>query len=159
MRLKKLALIAPAILCSTLFAGHILAKDYTAADLHIANPWSRALPPVAKTGAAYLVIDNRGVQDDTLLEVRTPIAGHAEMHEHVHKDGLMKMQQLDTLAVPAGDSVSFKPGGYHIMLFDLKQPLIAGEHFPLTLYFKEAGQLQVEIDVLQDAPAKVEADQ
>lgn len=157
MRLKKLALIAPAILCGTLFAGQLLAQDYTIADLHVVQPWSRALPPVAKTGAAYLVIDNRGDQEDRLLEVRTPIAGHAELHEHVHQDGLMKMQRLDTLPLPAGDRVSFKPGGYHIMLFDLKQPLNAGEHFPLTLYFAEAGELQVEIAVQQDAPVETDA--
>lgn len=158
MRLKKLVIILAATLGSSLLAGQVMAHEYDTANLHITHPWSRALPPVAKTGAAYLTIVNRGEQADRLLEVTTPVAGHAELHEHIHQDGLMKMQQIETMALPAGSSVSFKPGSYHIMLFDLKQPLVAGEQFPLTLHFEQAGELEVDISVQQDAPADVQTE-
>lgn len=153
MGLKKQMVIAATTLGCALLTGQLIAHDYEIADLHIDHPWSRALPPVAKTGAAYLTIENHGERADRLLGVSTPVAGHAEMHEHIHKDGLMKMQQVETMALPAGDKVSFKPGSYHIMLFNLKQPLVAGERFPLTLQFEQAGELEVEVAVEQDAPA------
>lgn len=153
MGFKKRLVIAAATLGCALATGQLMAHDYEIADLHIDHPWSRALPPVAKTGAAYLTIENRGEKADRLLEVTTPVAGHAELHEHVHQDGLMKMQQIQAMTLPAGETVSFKPGSYHIMLFDLKQPLVAGEKFPMTLHFEQAGELDVEIAVQQDAPA------
>lgn len=156
MKPRTLALYAA--LCGTLFATQGHAHEYDVADLHIIHPWARALPPVAPTGAAYLTIENRGTVADTLTEVSTPVAGHAEIHEHIHQDGLMKMQQIDGLPLPAGDSVNFKPGGYHIMLFNLKQPLVAGERFPLTLHFQQAGQLDVEVAVEEDAPATEKAE-
>lgn len=158
MRLKKRAVTIAATLCSALLAGQLMAHEYQIADLHIDHPWSRALPPAAKAGAAYLTIDNRGEQAERLLQVSTPIAANAEMHEHIHQDGLMKMQQVDTLLLPAGNSISFKPGSYHIMLFDLKQPLVAGERFPLTLHFEQAGELEVEVSVQQDEPLEDEAE-
>ncbi|WP_022962612.1 copper chaperone PCu(A)C [Halopseudomonas pelagia] len=153
MTLKPRTLALCATLLGTLFAGQSFAHEYDIADLHIIHPWARALPPVAPTGAAYMIIENRGERADTLTDVRTPVAGHAEIHEHIHQDGLMKMQQVENLILPAGESVSFKPGGYHIMLFNLKQPLTAGERFPLTLYFQQAGQVDVEIAIEEDAPA------
>jgi len=136
------------------FSSLAAAHEFDAGALHIDHPWSRALPPVAKTGAAYLVIDNRGEQGDTLLGADTPIAGSVEIHEHLHHDGLMKMQQVQTLTVAPGESLSFKPGGYHLMLFNLNQPLTAGEHFPLTLHFANAGDVEVTVNIQADEPAK-----
>lgn len=158
MTLKSRTFIFGVALCAALFAGPGTAHDYAIADLHIGHPWARALPPVAPTGAAYMIIENRGEQADTLTDVRTPVAGHAEVHEHIHQDGLMKMQQVENLSLPAGESVRFAPGGYHIMLFNLKQPLSAGERFPMTLYFEHAGQLEVEVAIEEQAPAETQSE-
>ena len=69
------------------------------------------------------------------------------MHTHTMKDGMMMMHQLDSIEVPAGGTLEFKPGGNHIMLIGLKHPLLEGEHFPLTLTFKHAGNVELNVEV------------
>ncbi len=146
--LKKTLLIA-SLLSPSLFA---LAHDYSAGQLHIEHPWSRAMPPVAPTAAAYFVLHNKGAESDRLLSVTTPHAGKAELHEHIHADGLMKMQQVQSVAVPAGGEVRFEPMGYHVMLFNLQQQAREGERFPLTLTFEKAGAVEVDVAVEKEAP-------
>jgi copper(I)-binding protein len=148
MLLKKTLLIA-ALLSPSLFAS---AHEYSAGDIHIEHPWSREMPPVAPTAAAYFVVHNKGSEADRLLGVATPHAGRAELHEHIHADGLMKMQQVPSVAIPAGGEVKFAPMGYHVMLFNLKQQAKDGERFPLTLTFEQAGAVEVEVAVQKDAP-------
>ena len=148
MLLKKTLLIA-ALLSPSLFAS---AHDYSAGELQIEHPWSREMPAVAPTAAAYFVVHNKGAEDDRLLGVSTPHAGKAELHEHIHADGLMKMQQVQNVAIPAGGEVQFAPMGYHVMLFNLQQQAKDGERFPLTLTFEKAGTVEVEIAVHKDAP-------
>jgi copper(I)-binding protein len=149
MNLRKtllgLALILPAILAQ--------AHEYEVGQLHIDHPWSRAMPPVAPSAAAYFVVHNKGSEADRLLGASTPVAGKAELHEHVHQDGVMKMQQVQDVAIPAGGEVKFEPMGYHVMLFNLKQQARDGERFPLTLTFEKAGSVEVEVAVQQEAPA------
>lgn len=128
------------------------AHEYDAGQLHIEHPWSREMPPVAPTAAAYFVVHNKGGEADRLLGVSTPVAGKAELHEHVHADGVMKMQQVQDVTIPAGGEVKFEPMGYHVMLFDLKQQATDGERFPLTLTFEKAGAVEVEVAVQKDAP-------
>ena len=149
MPMKK-ALLLATLLGTSLLAG---AHEYSAGELHIEHPWSREMPPVAPTAAAYFVVHNKGVQADRLLAVQTPVAGKAEMHEHVHADGVMKMQQVQSVEVPAGGEVRFEPMGYHVMLFNLGQQAREGERFPLTLTFEKAGEVELEVAVHKDAPA------
>ncbi|MBF7730744.1 copper chaperone PCu(A)C [Pseudomonas sp. N040] len=130
-----------------------MAHEFTAGELYIDHPWSRALPPNAPAGAAYLVIHNKGTNADTLLSASTPMADKAELHTHVMFGEVMKMQRVDSVGVPAGGEARFAPGGNHVMLFGLKQPLVAGEFFPLTLVFEKAGAVEVQVKVEQDAPA------
>ena len=146
--LNKLIVIA-ALLLPACFAH---AHEYKAGELEIAHPWSQELPPNAPTVAAYFVISNPGKTDDRLLGVSTPHAGKAELHEHIHADGLMKMQQVQNVAIPAGGEVQFAPMGYHVMLFNLQQQARDGERFPLTLTFEKAGAVEVEVAVQKEAP-------
>jgi hypothetical protein len=115
------------------------------------------MPAVAPTAAAYFVVHNKGAEADRLLSVSTPHAGKAELHEHIHADDVMKMQQVQTVVIPAGGEVKFEPMGYHVMLFNLQQQAQDGERFPLTLTFEKAGQLDVEVAVHKDAPATEQA--
>ncbi|MGE8362983.1 copper chaperone PCu(A)C [Pseudomonas sp.] len=147
--LKK-TLLAAVMMGTSLLAN---AHDYSVGELHIEHPWSRAMPPVAPTAAAYFVVHNKGQGADRLLSVQTPVAGKAELHEHVHADGVMKMQHVQTVDIPAGGEVKFEPMGYHVMLFNLKQQAKDGERFPLTLTFEKAGKVDVEVAVQSDAPA------
>lgn len=149
MTLKKLALTA-VLLATSLLAN---AHEYEVGQLHIDHPWSREMPPVAPTAAAYFVVHNKGDADDRLLSVETPVAGKAEIHEHAHVNGMMKMQQVQNVVIPAGGEVKFAPMGYHVMLFNLKQQAQAGDRFPMTLTFEKAGPVTVDVAVQKDEPA------
>lgn len=138
------------LLSSTLLSPLAVAHDHVHADLDIQDPWSRALPPVAPTGAAYMVIENRGESDDSLKGAATPIAGYTELHEHVHEGDLMKMQRVENIVIAPGQQIEFAPGGYHVMLFELKEPLVAGNSYPMTLTFEQAGEIEVEVQVRKD---------
>lgn len=144
------ALMLAALLSTPLLAT---AHQHDTGTLHIDAPWSREMPPTAPTAAVYFTVKNTGDNADRLLSVETPAAGKAELHEHLHKDGLMKMQQVPSVVIPAKGEVAFAPMGYHVMLFNLPRPMISGEHFPLTLNFEQAGKVQLEVPVLRDAPA------
>lgn len=130
----------------------VSAQEYTQGDMRVMRPWMLEVPPVSANGAAYLTIRNQSAQDDVLISVESAAAESVEIHEHVHRNGLMKMQKIDALLVKAGSDVPFAPGGYHLMLMGLHQPLKAGERFPVTLHFKAAGDMQVDVEVVQQMP-------
>jgi copper(I)-binding protein len=136
----------------TAFCTLAMAQEFTAGALRVDQPWSRALPPNAPAGAAYFVIQNSGTDADTLVSLSTPVADKAELHTHVMNGEVMKMQKVESVEVPAGGDAIFAPGGNHVMLFGLKKPLVAGESFPLTLVFQNAGAVDVEVKIEQDAP-------
>lgn len=93
-------------------------------------------------------------QADRLVSVASPSAGVAEIHEMKTEGGIMQMAELpDGLALPAGEAVSLKPGGNHIMLMQVKTPLAAGDTVSLTLTFEKAAPLGVRAAVGQPAPA------
>src|SRR5690606_32216711 len=100
------------------------------------------------------VIENHSHQPDALIGVSTPIAGQSEHLEHVHHSDLMKIQQIERVELAPGERVDFVPGGNHVMLFDLRQPLTADTAYALTLEFEGAGELEVEVRVHeQPSPA------
>ncbi|WP_223545777.1 copper chaperone PCu(A)C [Pseudomonas sp. A-B-19] len=153
--LNKLIVLA-ALLLPACFAN---AHEYKVGELEIAHPWSQELPPNAPTVAAYFVISNKGTTDDRLLSVDTPIAGEAQLHEHVMQGDMMKMQHVQNVEVPAGDEVTFAPMAYHVMLLDLKDRslLTDGKRFPMTLHFEKSGDVTVEVAVQKQAPDTMQA--
>ncbi len=156
--LVKQALLLAALLLPACFAN---AHEYTLAELEIAHPWSQELPPNAPTVAAYFVIHNNGKSADQLESVSSPIAGLAQLHEHVMTKDLMKMQQVPSVEIPAGGDVTFAPMAYHVMLLELKDRslLTDGKRFPLTLHFKHSGDVTVEVAVQKQPPAGNDAHQ
>jgi periplasmic copper chaperone A len=143
----KSSLLLAALLLPAFSAAN--ADDYKAGDLLVSDPWSQELPPNAPTVAAYFVVHNTGETPDRLLSVKTPVADTAELHEHVMQGALMKMQQVPSVAVPAKGDLTFAPMAYHVMLFGLKDRsvLADGKHFPLTLTFEKAGDVEVQVSV------------
>lgn len=113
--------------------------------LVLSDAWART--SVTATGAAYLTIENTGTADDTLVEVRSDAAETVELHTMTMDGMVMKMRQLDTLAVKTGETVKLAPGGLHIMLIRLKEPLREGMPVPLTLVFEKAGRIETEAPV------------
>ena len=130
-----------------LIAGAAAAHDTKLGDLTITQPWARATPGAAKTGAVYLTIENGGQQDDRLVAASTPAATKTELHTHVMDNGVAKMRQVESIDLTAHATAELKPGGLHIMLIDLTKPLREHDNFPLTLIFEHAGSIEVEIHV------------
>ena len=133
--------------CLTLGAAPGLAQaDPAAMKPTVEHAWARATVAVVKTGAAYFTITGHGAAD-RLLSATTPVAERAELHVTRNEGNVMRMRPVDGLAVPATGAVTLDPGGYHLMLVGLKQPLVAGQHFPLALTFQNAGAMRVEVVV------------
>jgi len=115
-------------------------------DITVATAWSRASAGPARTGAAFMAISSAGAAD-RLIAVATAVAGRAELHTHLMEGGIMKMRQVSAVDVPAGGMVMLQPGGRHVMLFDLAQPLKEGDRYMLTLTFEKAGKAEVMVMV------------
>src|ERR1700709_168946 len=136
-----------AALATTLFAGPVCAEDIKAGDLVISQAWSRATPGGAKIAGGYLTIENKGTAPDRLIGGSGDIAGKGEVHEMAMNNGVMTMRPLDKgLAIEPGKTVKLAPGGYHLMMFDLKGPFKQGEKVPVTLQFEKAGKVTLSLD-------------
>lgn len=118
-----------------------------AADIDVTNAMARATPPGAAVGGVFFELHNRGETDDRLVKAAAPVADRVELHTHVMEHGMARMQEVPAVDVPAGQTVTFQPGGYHVMLQDLKDRLKAGQTFPLTLTFEHGGEVTVEVTV------------
>jgi len=151
IRLRSMS-VARAAVCAFLIAifpaAALRADEVKAGDLVISQAWSRATPGGAKIGGGYLTIENKGSTPDRLIGGSADIAGKIEVHEMAMNNGVMKMRPLDKgLAIEPGKTVKLAPGGYHLMMFDLKSPLKQGDKVPVTLEFEKAGKIQVSLDV------------
>ena len=110
----------------------------------ISQVWSRATPGGAKIAGGYLTIENKGSAPDLLIGGSGDFAGKVEVHEMAMNNGVMTMRALDKgLAIEPGKTVKLAPGGYHLMLMDLKSPLKQGDKVPLTLEFEKAGKVKL----------------
>ena len=134
-----------AALC--LAAGIASAHDYQLQSLRIDHPFARATPPGARSGGAFFTIENAGTRSVKLLGVASPAAASVELHQMAMEGGVMRMRSVSAVEVRPGDKLELKPGGYHVMLSDLKEPLKAGDKFPLTLTFEGAGTIEVSVEV------------
>lgn len=104
-----------------------------------------------RTSAAYMTIKSPAGAD-RLLRVTSPVAAKVELHNHIKDGDVMRMREVSAIDVPAGGAATLAPGGLHIMLLELKQPLKAGESVPLTLEFEKAGKVDVAAPVQAAAP-------
>jgi periplasmic copper chaperone A len=114
-------------------------------QLEVNNAWAGATPGKSENGAAYVTIQSPNA--DRLVAVSSPVAKKAELHTMSMQGMVMKMRPLAGLDIPAGQPVTLKPGGEHIMLMGLNQPLHEGQSFPLTLDFEKAGSRTVTVTV------------
>ena len=123
------------------------AHSFKAGAIDIGHPWARSTTVGAAVGGAYLKLDNHGADDALLAASADTVAGSVQLHLMSMDGSVMKMRQVDTIALPAGKVVDLKPGAYHLMLIGLKAPLKAGDKFPLKLKFEKAGEVEVTVDV------------
>ena len=139
--------IALAMLVAALASGTALADEYRAKTLRISNAFARATPPGAKVAGAFMSIENQGKETDRLVSASSPVAGLVEIHEMAMDGGLMKMRAVKGIDLKPGATVELRPGGYHVMLEDLKQPLKQGEQVPVLLTFEKAGTVEIKVKV------------
>jgi copper(I)-binding protein len=130
-----------------LLAGPVLAHDAKVGDLVIMEPWARATIGQVKTGAVYLTVNNHGAAGDRLLAVSTPVAAMAHLHSNIVDAGVMKMRPVEAIDIEAKGSTTLEPGGVHVMLMGVRNPLEEGDVFPMTLTFETAGSVDVEVHV------------
>ena len=135
------------VMSVALLPGFALGHDYTLGDLHVAHPFARATAASAMAGAGYVTILNSGAEDDTLLAVEADYP-RVMLHSSQTIDGVASMLALDKVVIPAGETVTFAPGGMHVMFMGLGgDPLEPGEEVPATLIFEKAGRLDVVFKV------------
>nr|MDP2191235.1 copper chaperone PCu(A)C [Rhodoferax sp.] len=135
MKLKTLALIA-AFAGGTVYAQTVEIKD----------AWVRTAVPGQKATGAFMKITAR--EGAKLVAVSSPVAGVAEVHEMKMEGDVMKMRAVQGgLDLPAGKTLELKPGGYHLMLMDLKAPLAKDSTVPLTLVFKDGKGVQSKVEL------------
>jgi copper(I)-binding protein len=143
-----LQLFACTALVAALFAAPARAQEVKAGDLVITRAWSRATPSGAKIAGGYLTIENKGTASDRLIGGSGEIAGKVEVHEMAMNNGVMTMRPLDKgLTIDPGKTVKLAPGGYHLMIMDLKSPFKQGDKVPVTLEFEKAGKVTLSLDV------------
>jgi copper(I)-binding protein len=137
--------------CAAMFAlagASARAGDATAGDLVLTQAWSRATPSGAKIAGGYLTVENKGAAPDRLIGASGENIGKVEVHEMAMNNGVMTMRPLDKgLSIEPGKTVKLAPGGYHLMLMDLRQPFKQGDKVPLTLEFEKAGKVSLSLDV------------
>ena len=136
-----------AMLSVMLVSGAAFADDYQVRMLRVSNPFARATPPGAKVAGAFMTIKNQGTETDRLVSASSPVAGLVEIHEMAMDGGMMKMRALKGIDLKPGATVELQPGGYHVMLEDLRQPLKQGDQVPVKLTFEKAGVLDIKVNV------------
>lgn len=129
--LAVLAMLAPA--CS----------DEPSVD--VSGAWARS--PAEDVGAVYFAVDNASDEADALIGASADVEGRVEIHETVMLDGEAEMQPVDSVQIPAAGEMAFEPGGYHVMLFDLQEPLAIGDTISLVLTFENAGDVEIDAEV------------
>ncbi|MCE7026591.1 copper chaperone PCu(A)C [Jiella avicenniae] len=144
----RVTLAATALAAAIAIVTTAYAHSYKLGDLQIGHPWSRATLPNAPVAGGYMTIENTGTSDDTLLGGSTPAAGKVEIHQMKMDGDVMTMRPVENgLVIPAGQTVTLEPGGYHLMLVKPQRPFKEGERVPLTLKFEKAGEVDVELAV------------
>jgi len=133
--------------CALCLAGPAAAREAAITGIVIGDAWSRPTMEGMSMGVAYFTIINGRDAEDLLLSASTPVAGHVEIHETKFEAGMAKMRPLTAIRVPARGRVAVAPSGIHLMLVDLKAPLVAGTKVPMILQFRNAGRIEIQLTV------------
>ena len=136
--------VAIGMLCAAGLLAH--AQEFKLGSLTISQPYARATAPGQPVGGGFLKIVNKGA-DDRLLSASADVAKTVELHTMKMEGDVMRMRQVDAIAIPAGQTVELKPGALHMMFIGLKAPLKAGDTVPVTLKFEKAGEVMVQVSV------------
>jgi len=145
MTYRQLLTLALAGFLATATTAH--AHDFRLGSLKIDHPWARATLPGQSAGGAFASVHNSGDRAERLLGATSPAASRVELHEMRMDGDVMRMREVSALELPPGKTVTLAPGGLHLMLIGLKEPLKIGARVPLKLRFEKAGEIDVTLHV------------
>jgi len=142
------ALFTAPLFVAQLSAIPAVAADYDVGSIHISQPWARATPQGAPSGAGYMTVTNKGTTADRVSCVSDDASAQCQIHSMTMEGGVMKMRPVEGgLEIKPGETVTLKPGGYHVMFVDLTHPLVQGQTVKVTLKFDHAGAVDVEYPI------------
>jgi periplasmic copper chaperone A len=144
--MKSIAL-ATALLVTGVCAAS--AQTAKAGNIEVTRPWAPATTESELNNtAAYMTLTDRGTAADDLISASSPVAKKVELHVFDVGNGVYGMHRVDAIQVSPGAAATvLRPGGAHVMLEELNKPLKVGESFPLSLRFKNAGELHLQVEV------------
>jgi copper(I)-binding protein len=116
-------------------------------QISVEDTWARPAPITGGNAGMFMRLVNKGGQADRLVGGASLVAAAVEVHKTTMVDGVMKMERIPGIEVPAKGQVELKPGDLHVMLIDLNQPLAAGDRVPITLRFEKSGEMKLEVEV------------
>jgi copper(I)-binding protein len=145
--MRQAAYLITVLLLSLYLGGEAHAQSAPASTVVVEQPWARATPKGAKTGAAYMTLRNNGASVDRLMSATTPVADQVQLHKVTEDNGVSRMREVHNVELEPGAKIVFKPGEMHMMLVGLKQPLVEGQALPLTLQFERAGNIEVTVPI------------
>lgn len=109
-----------------------------------------AVPPTSKNTACYMTLKNTGKEAVRLVSASSPVVDAVETHNHIHQNGMMKMEKVDSLEIPAGKEVQLRPMGYHLMMIGLKKEFRSAKNVKLILNFSDGSSLRVTAPIQKD---------
>lgn len=143
--MKNLFVAATAALLSLSTAS--FAHEFKVGDLVIDHPMAFSTAATAKSGGGFLQVTNTGDTADRLIAVKADFP-RVELHTTEETDGIARMMHVEAIDIPAGETVTLKPGGFHVMFMGLNgDPFEVGEKIPATLVFEKSGEIEVMFDV------------
>ncbi len=128
-------------------SGSALAAGSAADQVDVSGAYVRAVPPGQPNSAAFMLLSNTGSVDHAVVAASSPAAKVVELHTHTMENGVMRMRKIPRMDIAAGGKTALKPGGLHIMLIGLTQPLHEGAKVALTLKFEDGSSKQIEAPV------------
>lgn len=118
------------------------------AAVAVRDGYVRAPIPGQNMAAAFMVISNDGDKPMQLVAVKSDVAAQLELHGHTHDNGIMRMRRVDSVAVPARGEVALAPGGLHLMLIDVRKPLVEKQQVAFTLVFGDGTEVKAQVPVV-----------
>jgi periplasmic copper chaperone A len=146
MKVQLLSLTLAAGIATSALAHHA-GERVAAGDLHVSHAWTYEVAAMAHAVDVYLTIDNEGEVPDRLIAAAVDFADKVEIQAPVVEDGVLKTATVQAVEIAPGQTLTFQPGGIHLVLQSVQRTFEHGQHFDLALTFEKAGTVEVEVEI------------
>lgn len=133
------------VIFAIFFGGYLHTAN--AAEVHITNAWLKESIPGSENGAGYFTVENRSDTEVVIVGAATEASRAIEIHQHIMRDGMMRMTRVPELSLAPRERIVFQPGGYHLMLFGVKNAFKVGDQVEFTLKFSDGSHTTFEAEV------------